>query len=59
MVLADAGNVALTARSDRLTAAKWDGLLGPHDLTSIQITDFEMVEGGPRHSWTGDCVREP
>ncbi len=59
MFLADAGNVALTAQSDRFTTAKWDGLLGSRDLDSIQITDFEMVEGGERISYTGDCVREP
>ncbi len=58
MFLADAGNVALTAQGDRFTTAKWDGLLGSRDLDSIQITDFEMVEGGERFAYTGDCVRE-
>lgn len=58
MLLADAGNIALTAQSDRFTVAKWDGLLGPHDLTQIQVTDFEMVEGGERITFTGDCVRQ-
>lgn len=59
MFLADAGQIALTAQSDRFTTASWDGLLGPHDLDLIRVTDFEMVEGGPRLSWTGDCVRAP
>lgn len=59
MFLADAGNVALTAQSDRFTSAKWDELLGPRDLDGIQITDFEMVEAGERIEYTGDCVREP
>ena len=59
MFLADAGNVALTAQSDRFTTAKWAGLLGPHDLIGIQITDFEMVEAGERISYIGDCQREP
>jgi len=59
MFLADAGNVALTAQSDRFTTAKWDGLLGSRDLDTIQITDFEMVESGDRIDYTGDCVREP
>ena len=57
MLLADGGSVALTARSDRFTASKWAGLLGPHDLRAIRITDFEMVEAGARHGWSGDCVR--
>jgi hypothetical protein len=59
MFLADGGNVALTAQSDRFTAAKWDGLLGPRDLAAIRPADFEMVEGGERIPLTQDCVRNP
>jgi hypothetical protein len=59
MFLADGGNVTLTAQSDRFTAAKWDGLLGPRDLAAIRPTDFEMVEGGERIPLTLDCVRNP
>ena len=59
LLLADAGNVALTAQSDRFTTVKWEGLLGPHDLTAIQITDLEMVEAGERILYEGNCVREP
>jgi serine/threonine-protein kinase len=59
MILADAGQIALTAQSDRFTSAKWDGLLGPHDLVGIEVSDFEVVEGGERFQWTGDCVRNP
>jgi serine/threonine-protein kinase len=59
MFLADGGNIALTAQSDRFTVAKWDNLLGPHDLAAIQVTDFEMVEGGERILYTGDCRRTP
>jgi serine/threonine-protein kinase len=59
MLLADGGNVALTARSDRSTQATWDGLLGPHDLAAIDVSDFEMVEAGERYLWQGDCVRAP
>jgi serine/threonine-protein kinase len=57
MFLADGGNVALTARSDRFTAAKWAGLLGPRDLDRLRPADFEMVEGGARIPLTLDCVR--
>lgn len=59
MLLADGGNVALTARSDRSTRARWDGLLGPRDLQNIRPRDFEMVDGGTRIRYTGDCVRNP
>jgi len=59
MLLADGGNIALTAQSDRFTAAKWDGLLGARDLSLLLVTDFEMIEAGTRFPYTGDCVREP
>jgi serine/threonine-protein kinase len=59
MFLADAGNVPLTAQSDRFTTSKWDGLLGPHDLDGIVPGDFEMIEAGQRFDWSGDCVRNP
>jgi hypothetical protein len=59
MLLADGGNVALTAQSDRFTQAKWSGLLGPLDLRSLQPSDFEMVVAGPRIPLTLDCVRNP
>ena len=59
MVLADAGSIALTARSDRRTAAQWSDLLDSHALEAIAITDFAMVEGGTRFAYAGDCVRVP
>jgi hypothetical protein len=59
MLLADGGNVALTAQSDRFTSAKWNGLLGARDLDAIQPGDFEMVEAGARIALTLDCVRTP
>jgi hypothetical protein len=59
MLLADGGQVALTARSDRFTRAKWDGLLGARDLQAIRPRDFEMVDGGLRIPLTLDCVRNP
>jgi hypothetical protein len=59
MFLADGGNVALTAQSDRFTVAKWDGLLGPRDLAALRPADFEMIEGGARIPLTLDCVRSP
>ena len=59
MVLADGGSVALTARSDRSTRAKWPGLLGARDLDQIRPGDFEMVDGGDRIPLTLECVRNP
>jgi serine/threonine-protein kinase len=59
MLLADGGQVALTARSDRFTRSKWAGLLEPRDLQSIRPRDFEMVDAGARIPLTLDCVRNP
>jgi hypothetical protein len=59
MLLSDAGNVALTAMSDRNSSAKWANLLASRDLEVIQVSDFEMVDGGTRFEFTGDCVRNP
>ena len=57
ILLADGGTIALTAQSDRFTVNKWDGLLGPHDLRALKVTDFVMVDAGPRFNYTGDCAR--
>ncbi len=59
MALADGGNIALTAQSDRASSAKWDGLLGTHDLGSITPADFEVVDTGEPIALTYDCVRTP
>jgi len=57
LILADGGTIALTAQSDRFTAAKWDGLLQPDDLASIPITAFEVVDLGAMRAYDGDCQR--
>jgi serine/threonine-protein kinase len=59
IVLADGGNVALTARSDRFTPTKWSGLLTSRNLDRLLVTDFEMIEAGTRYPATYDCVRAP
>jgi hypothetical protein len=63
MFLADGGKKALTARSDRYSDIKWNGkdglLLAEDDLGALQVTDFEIVDAGPRIPYQGDCVREP
>jgi serine/threonine-protein kinase len=57
ILLSDAGRVALTARSDRFTRAKWNGLLGALDLSAIRPRDFDMVAAGDRIPLTNECVR--
>ncbi|MCA9648286.1 MAG: hypothetical protein KC501_00160 [Myxococcales bacterium] len=60
MFLADGGQITLTARSDRFTTAKWDGLLDPYDLSSIRPSDFEVIDWGADIDWsTVDCSRTP
>jgi len=61
MILADGGNIALTAASDRFTTAKWTSVLpsGSTGLAAIQVTDFEMIDAGARIPLTYDCVRVP
>lgn len=59
MILADGGTIALMGQSDQGTEAKWDGLLGPRDLSMMQPNDFELVDAGQRFTWSGDCVLAP
>jgi hypothetical protein len=61
MILADGGNIALTAANDRFTTAKWSTVLpsGSTGLAAIRVTDFEMIDGGSRIPLTYDCVRNP
>jgi len=59
MLLADGGQIALTARSDRSTRAKWAGLLDTRDLAALRPSDFEMIDAGSRIPLTYDCVRNP
>ena len=60
MFLADGGQIALTARSDRFTTAKWDGLLAPQDLVALRPMDFEVIDHGALTDWgTVDCERTP
>jgi hypothetical protein len=60
MFLADGGQIALTARSDRFTTAKWDGLLAPQDLVDLTPADFEVIDHGAGIDWeTVECSRTP
>ena len=57
MYHADGGNIALTAQSDRHTAAKWAGLLGALDLQALQVSDFEVIDHGSPITLDGNCNR--
>lgn len=59
MFLSDGGNITLTAKSDSNTAAKWEGLMESADLQTLKVSDFEMVDGGPRVPVSFDCQRVP
>jgi hypothetical protein len=66
IVLADGGNIALTAESDTFTTAKWS-TLGITAQTfnpgtgnpAVTVGDFEVIETGPRIPLTFNCVRTP
>lgn len=60
LVLADGGNIALTAADDRFSTAKWADLgIGPHTFVKSgiapKVTDFEVIDTGPRIPRSGDC----
>ena len=58
MILADGGNIALTARDDRFTARKWSDVgLDSHSLFAVTAADFEVVETTAPVALTYDCVR--
>jgi serine/threonine-protein kinase len=60
MFLSDGGNIALTGADDRFTTHKWtDVNVDSQSLTSIKVTDFEVVGLGATVPYTGDCVRNP
>ena len=58
MFLADGGNIALTAESDKDTKAKYADLdFDSHSLWGLKVTDFEVVDMGTPIRLTDDCVR--
>ncbi len=64
MVLADGGNIALTAENDRYTTHTWAELginsrvfdQSPGAL-DVAASDFEVIDTGPRIAETYECVR--
>jgi serine/threonine-protein kinase len=62
MLLADGGNVPLTAEADTYTTHQWDDpdiALDSHSLFGIRVDDFEVVQTGDPIDLTYDCVRTP
>ena len=60
MLLADGGDIALTAQNDADTVAKYSDVdFGSNDLQSLKVTDFEVIRGGKPIPLTNDCVRNP
>jgi hypothetical protein len=64
IVLADGGNIALTAEGDRYTTHKWSevGLTArvfdqAVPASPVRVTDFTVLDTGPRIVETYDCVR--
>ncbi len=60
MFLADGGNIALTAQSDKDTKAKYADLdFDSHSLFGLKVTDFEIVDMGTPIHLTYECKRNP
>jgi hypothetical protein len=66
IVLSDGGNIALTFESDRHTTASWASVGvsahmfwngSPGNRTPVQVTDFQVLDTGPRIGETWNCVR--
>jgi hypothetical protein len=60
MLLADGGEIALTAQSDVLSDVKWADLgFDTHSLSMLEATDFQVIDFGPPAEVTFQCRREP
>lgn len=60
MLLADGGNIALTAEADVLSATKWATLgIDNLSLAGLRATDFEIVDTGPTVYDDWNCQRTP
>lgn len=58
MFLADGGNIALTAQSDQDTQSKYSDVdFNTTDLSSLKVTDFEVVQMPTPITLTYNCVR--
>jgi serine/threonine-protein kinase len=61
MVLADGGNIALTAESDYYTTTKWADLgIDANEFyrggRKVEVSDFDVLDTGPRIAETYNCT---
>jgi hypothetical protein len=61
MVLADGGNIALTAESDHYTTTKWvelgiDSNVFYRGGRAVKVSDFDVLDTGPRIAETYNCT---
>lgn len=60
MLLADGGNIALTAQSDVLSSVKWSAVgFDSNSLSALKATDFEVISYGTPTDVTYNCTRTP
>ena len=58
MLMADGGNIALTAQSDTLSTVKWaDVGFDANSLSALKATDFEVLDYGTPTDVTFNCTR--
>jgi len=58
ILLADGGNIALTAQSDVLSKTKWSSLgFAADSLSALKATDFDVIEDTPTIDVTYNCTR--
>jgi hypothetical protein len=58
MILADGGQITLTAESDIFAEHTWEEVgVGDYSLSSIDATDFEIIDTGASVYDTWDCER--
>jgi hypothetical protein len=62
LFLADGGQIALTAANDQFTTAKWtdaDVNVDPTALSSLKVSDFDIVDMGALVTTGDNCIRNP
>jgi serine/threonine-protein kinase len=58
MLMADGGNIALTAQNDTLSTVKWaDVGFDANSLSALKATDFEVIDYGTPTDVTFNCTR--
>ena len=59
MLMADGGNITLTAQSDQLSTVKWaDVGFDANSLQALKATDFEVIDYGTPTDVNFNCTRQ-